>query len=393
MRGSLLDHIKKLRLPLDKILDVSYVCLGINRQKKITRCSANLSGNTGSVLIVSFSPDGEKLCSGSSDGGVYFWELSVHMPMYKSKIMHYDWVLVIAWSSDGLLCASGGMDGGVGLWKGITKCFFDFLRGHCGWVSCLRWEPSESEYSSRRLASGSRDSSIRVWDAWRGKCLMILNSHLGTVRTVEWDNNGRLYSGSADSFIKVWSLSNGNLICSLKLHENWVNTISISKLDSSEHGSAKKQNELNINQIQRLVSGSDDSTMFLWDIPHFKLPKARMIGHRLPVSHVCFSPNGFWFVSVSFDTTVKLWNGMDGQFIASFTGHKDPVYICAWSPDSNFIVSASKDSTLKIWDIKKKVLIKSLLGHSEDVFAVDWNPKNSCIVSGGKDGLLKLWSA
>lgn len=55
---------------------------------------------------------------------------------------------------------------------------------------------------------------------------------------------------------------------------------------------------------ERLVSGSDDFTMFLWEAGN-KTPLGRMTGHQQPVNHVCFSPNGQWFASASFDKSVK----------------------------------------------------------------------------------------
>jgi ribosome assembly protein 4 len=54
-------------------------------------------------------------------------------------------------------------------------------------------------------------------------------------------------------------------------------------------------------------------------------------------------------VSASFDKSIKLWNGVKGTFVATFTGHVGAVYQIAWSADSRLVVSGSKDSTLKVW--------------------------------------------
>ena len=63
---------------------------------------------------------------------------------------------------------------------------------------------------------------------------------------------------------------------------------------------------------------------------------------------VQFSPDGRWIVSASFDKSVKLWNGTNGTFVATFRGHVRPVYQVSWSSDSRLVVSGSSDSTLKV---------------------------------------------
>ena len=44
------------------------------------------------------------------------------------------------------------------------------------------------------------------------------------------------------------------------------------------------------------------------------------------MNDVRFSPDGQWVASASFDKSVKLWNGITGNFVAAFRGHVGPVY-------------------------------------------------------------------
>jgi ribosome assembly protein 4 len=74
---------------------------------------------------------------------------------------------------------------------------------------------------------------------------------------------------------------------------------------------------------ERLISGSDDFTMFLWDPEKSTKPVARLTGtqltikftagHQKLINHVSFSPDGRYIASASFDNSVKLWDGRDGK--------------------------------------------------------------------------------
>jgi ribosome assembly protein 4 len=45
---------------------------------------------------------------------------------------------------------------------------------------------------------------------------------------------------------------------------------------------------------------------------------------------VCFSPDGRWILSASFDKSIKLWDGFKGTFLATFRSHVGPVYQVGW---------------------------------------------------------------
>jgi ribosome assembly protein 4 len=73
--------------------------------------------------------------------------------------------------------------------------------------------------------------------------------------------------------------------------------------------------------VERLVSASDDFTMYLWELSKGIKPVARMLGHQKQVNHVTFSPDGLLIASSSFDNSTKIWNARDGKFIDTLRGH------------------------------------------------------------------------
>ena len=82
---------------------------------------------------------------------------------------------------------------------------------------------------------------------------------------------------------------------------------------------------------------------------------------------MAFSPDGQRIVSGSYDKTLRLWDAKTGAAIGEpLAGHGDKVISVAFSPDSQRIVSGSRDNTLRLWDAKTGAAIgEPLAGHGD----------------------------
>ncbi|CAK9170812.1 unnamed protein product [Ilex paraguariensis] len=211
-----------------------------------------------------------------------------------------------------------------------------------------------------------------------------------------------------DAYLFDWSWGTSAMF---EGHGHWVNSLALSieyvlrtgafdhtgkqysSPDEMKEIALELYKKMNGNAPERLVLGSDDFTMFLWEpvVPQvmwlwFTLDQP-MGTHAMKklVNHVYFSPNGQWIASASFDKSVKLWNGITGKFVAAFRGHVGPIYQISWSADSRRFLCGSKDSTLKVWDIRMQKLKQDMPDHANE--SLDGEK----VASGGKDRVLKLW--
>ena len=73
------------------------------------------------------------------------------------------------------------------------------LNGHGHWVYSVAFD------ATYLLASGSRDSTIKLWNKNTGNLLRTLSGHGDAVLSVAFDANDMLASGSEDRTIKLWS--------------------------------------------------------------------------------------------------------------------------------------------------------------------------------------------
>ena len=106
----------------------------------------------------------------------------------------------VAWSPDGKRIASGSDDHTVQVWDAANGGHVFTYRGHTDHVVTAAWSPD-----GKRIASGSNDGTAQVWDAADGGHVFIYRGHSGPVWTVAWSSSGkRIASGSADKTVQVW---------------------------------------------------------------------------------------------------------------------------------------------------------------------------------------------
>ncbi|XP_057512806.1 notchless protein homolog [Actinidia eriantha] len=82
----------------------------------------------------------------------------------------------------------------------IAGKFVAAFRGHVGPVYQISWSAD-----SRLLLSGSKDSTLKVWDIWTQKLKQDLTGHADEVFAVDWSLDGeKVASGGRDRVLKLW---------------------------------------------------------------------------------------------------------------------------------------------------------------------------------------------
>ncbi|PHH91056.1 hypothetical protein CDD83_1801 [Cordyceps sp. RAO-2017] len=382
--------------------------------RAVTRMSHRIPGHGEAILAAQFSPaTSARLATGSGDKTARIWDTETGTPQF-TLAGHTHWVLCVAWSPDGTRLATGSMDKTVRLWDPQTGKAWGAgpLTGHAKWITNMVWEPYHLwKDGTARLASASKDGTARVWVVNSGRTEHVLSGHRSSVSCIRWGGTGLIYTGSHDKTVRVWDADKGTLVHSLSAHAHWVNHLALStdfalrtaffdhlpapETEQARRAKAKERFEkaakVQGRISERIVSASDDCTMYLWDPPQSTKPVARMLGHQKQINHVTFSPDNTLIASAGWDNHVKLWSARDGKFINTLRGHVATVYQCAFSADSRLLVTGSKDTTLKVWSVSSCKLAADLPGHNDEVYAVDWAPDGKRVASGGKDKAVRLW--
>ena len=241
--------------------------------------------------------------------------------------------------------------------------------GHARPVNAVSWSPD-----SARIASGSGDRTVQVWDAASGNQHFRYN-HTLAVKAVAWSPDGRyIASAGRDNVVQVHEAARGRLIYTYRGHAKWVNALAWSP-DSS-----------------RIASGSHDNTVQVWNA----LSGDNVLvyrGHSNEVHAVTWSPDGKEIASGSADHSVQVWQADSGKPVTSYKRHNGEVNAVGWSPDGKEIASGSADGTIQVWRAETGTHLLTYQSPASVVNTVAWSPDGMKIVSGGALNIVEVWEA
>ncbi len=312
--------------------------------------------------------------SGANVAGIHFGEQPSIKPLFFGGIFSY--------SPDGLWLAIADVDmstgkemGVITLYDIVTRAITCSFKGHTGSkISCLSWDAR-----SERLASGSDDNTVRIWNITNGKELICFAKHQSKINSVAWNpsNSDRLASGSDDKTVRIWDITQEKEQYCFDWHTEEITSICWDP------------------KGERLACGSKDHSIWIWDVATGKV-LSHLIEHSLAVTSVSWHGAGKWLASGSDDNTVRVWDVDSGKVLHCLTGHSDGAHgwsgisSVAWDMKGEYLASAGADRTVRLWSAATGKEFRCLTGQTEYVICISWDNKNQCLASGSVDGI-RIW--
>ena len=266
------------------------------------------------------------------------------------------------------------------------------------------------------IASGSYDSSIRIWDITKkGKeALIQIKYSLGFILCLLEFKKNELIIGNSLNCIDIIDLNDerqDSIIARYNQHELWVTALV--KCDEQHFASASNDSKIiiwkyddsakNIKKESileghvdciltmillndnRLCTGSADNTIRVWDWKNASALFYFKAHDRWVKTLLQF--NDKYLLSGSDDNSIKIWED-DKIEKDKLVGHNASVRTLC-KIDDNYFASGSFDNKIYIWDFDKKKCVQTLEGHTSNVICIiKYDDK---LISCSSDKTIKVW--
>ncbi|KAG4929579.1 hypothetical protein AAZX31_17G050700 [Glycine max] len=224
---------------------------------------ATLEAPPSEVWQMRFDPKGAILAvAGGGSASVKLWDtsswelvatLSIPRPEGQKptdKSGSKKFVLSVAWSPDGKRLACGSMDGTISVFDVPRAKFLHHLEGHFMPVRSLVYSP----YDPRLLFTASDDGNVHMYDA-EGKALIgTMSGHASWVLCVDVSPDGAaIATGSSDRSVRLWDLNMRASVQTMSNHSDQVWGVAFRPPGGSDVRGG------------RLASVSDDKSISLYD--------------------------------------------------------------------------------------------------------------------------------
>ncbi len=308
-----------------------------------TALPENLSGHTGLVTALCFSPDGRMLASGSYDGHLFLWDTRDWRIVH--KLSHGDRVRAAAFSPDGRIIASAGNDKLITLWNTQTGKQIRKLAGHTDRVNCIEFSPD-----AKILVSGSTNELI-IWEPNSGRIDSLIVGDdsfypvFGMINTIAFHPTGKDPHGFAFAFtyqkgIALYNPATKNL---MKFQDKGMpHSIAYSRDGAWLAWGARHPHKESM-YAPRFVSVSKK------EIDPARTPKENWAAPDR-VFYTAFTPKNDRLIMISYQQAV-LYDIAGQSVVKTFDGTSETsVTDAALSPDGQILAAASGDR-IRLWRI------------------------------------------
>ncbi|KAJ3081689.1 Transducin (beta)-like 3 [Rhizoclosmatium hyalinum] len=346
-------------------------------------------GEADEVTCFAVKPDGKHLVSATRSLLLNYIDLE-NGQVLRSWKAHEAPVLSMAFDMTSTLVATGSADSTIRVWDVDRGHATHLFKGHHGVISALTF------YNGKKgndilLASASDDCKVRVWDLSTKQCVWILDSHVSVVRGVSFSPDAAyLLTGGRDKILNVWDLETGELTKTIPTHESMESVGLIPEV--SKRHLAKTLSIKNCSGIA--YTAGEKGIIRLWDLESgdciMTQPSDQNASHE--ISDVLVVEDKHQLVAVTTDHNFLFYDmTSELQRVHQIVGYNEEIVDVRFvSPDESLLAVASNSEQIKVMDLESSNC-DILYGHSNVVVCLDRSKDGRLLASGSKDNSSLIW--
>lgn len=319
-----------------------------------------ISGHTGGVYAVAFSPDSRLLITAAHmDGTARVWAVATGFTVATLR-GHQAPIAGVAFSPDSKTVATASADGTARVWD------LDIWQN----ISALSQHSMSIQDTSlsrdNKFAASLTDTNVSVLDTTTGHRLVLCDSMVGD--PPEFSRDGRFIVANCDSTARVFEVGTWRPITEVRGPDNISNSVNFSP------------------NSKLMVTAGRDGIARVWEVTTGKMV-TELRGHAdRELNDATFSPDDNSIVTACADQKAMVWEASTGTRIAVLSGHTANVTSASYSPDGKWIATGSDDQTVRLWESRSGRAVVILRGHIGGYRTVRFSSDGKYLISNGENG-------
>lgn len=419
VESALHSHSRRERDRVRTLLDASAASPFLNWEWRWLNAESDeseltLRGHGDAIVSASFSPDGTRIVTASSDHTARVWDANTGTELAVLR-GHSDGLSAVALSPDGQRVFTSSADGTTRIWdatsgqeiqrlqgkstpassilfkrdgsrmiltsNGRTPVVWDALglkpmftlRGHTDWINLVAFGASDT-----RIITGSQDRTARIWDAANGQQLAVLEGHEDSILSAELSPDGtRALTAALDGTVRLWDAATGQQLV-------------ITREPDGRPASAT----FSPDGARVLTFGGFASPLPVRICDASTLRVVREIRHTNErdsrLNSAMFLDGGARVLTVS-DDGVRIFDSLSGDLLSHQRGSLSYGVRGSLSSDGSRLITEDWRGTARVWNIPRSRDPNVLVGHLAEVCFVSFSPDGTRIVTASEDHTARVW--